>query len=278
VQVIREREPVGLPPDAVVAAGAFDGVHLGHQAVLAETRRRAAARAVSAVVVLREPLPSARGILTTIEQRLELLPAFAIDRCVVVAGDSKWPPALLASLPAESIAQVTPVSLPGRREPISSSSVRDALTRGEVELAAAMLGRPYELRGVVEHGDHRGRTIGFPTANLALPGQLQLPADGVYAGWYQRGNGDVHLAAINLGRRPQFYDEGVRLLEAYLLDFDGDLYGDRARVRFGARLREELKFDSVDELVAQMHADVDAVRRLVPSSKARSADAVEGAS
>jgi riboflavin kinase/FMN adenylyltransferase len=281
VQVIREREPVDLPPGAIVAVGAFDGVHLGHQAVLAEARHRAATRGTTAVVFLREPLPSVGGILTTVEQRLEFLAAFAIDRCIVVAGDDEWPPpqltSLLTSLPAEGPVQVPPICLPGRREPIASSAIRDALIRGEVELAAAMLGRPYELRGVVEHGDHRGRTIGFPTANLALPSVLQLPADGVYGGWYQGQSGDLHLAAINLGRRPTFYDEGVRLLEAYLLDFDGDLYGDRARVRFGARLRDELKFDSVDELVAQMHADVDAVRRLVSRATIRSADAVERA-
>jgi riboflavin kinase/FMN adenylyltransferase len=179
-------------------------------------------------------------------------------------------------VPAQSIVQVPAVALPGRPGPISSSLIREVLIRGDVEWAAAMLGRPYELRGVVEHGDHRGRAIGFPTANLALPEQLQLPADGVYGGWYEGGDGAVHLAAINLGRRPTFYDEGVRLLEAYLLDFDGDLYGDHARVRFAWHLRDELKFDSVEGLIAQMRDDVESVRRLAAAADAGSADAVEG--
>ena len=93
--------------------------------------------------------------------------------------------------------------------------------------------RLHEVRGVVEHGDHRGRTIGFPTANVAVPGDIALPADGVYAGWYERPSGEAHHAAINLGKRPTFYDHnGLRLLEAHLLDFDGDLYGQHAKVRF----------------------------------------------
>lgn len=209
------------------------------------------------VAIVCESPPDNANLLTTIEQRLELIGGLGLDRCIVVGDGGLWPPAVAAS----AVVEVPPVALSDAQAPVSSSSIRDALTGGHVEVAAAMLGRPYEVVGVVEHGDHRGRTIGFPTANLALPQRLQLPADGVYGGWYQARAGELHLAAINLGRRPTFYAEGTRLLEAYLLDFDGDLYGDDARVRFGMRLRDELKFDSVDELVEQMHADVDAVRR-----------------
>jgi riboflavin kinase/FMN adenylyltransferase len=154
------------------------------------------------------------------------------------------------------------VSLPDEEEPISSTAIREALGQGDIALASQMLGRDHLVRGVVEHGDHRGRTIGFPTANVAVPGDIMLPSDGVYAGWYKRANGDVHPAAINLGRRPTFYDEnGLRLLEAHLLDFDGDLYGEHATVSFTEWLRGEVKFPSVDALVQQLRQDVGAARQ-----------------
>ena len=151
--------------------------------------------------------------------------------------------------------------------PISSDAIRSALANTDVAGAARLLGRPYELYGVVETGDQRGRTIGFPTANIAVAGDVQLPGEGVYAGSYERADGSVHKAAINVGRRPTFSDEhGVLLVEAYLLDFDGDLYGEIARVRFAAWLRGEVKFDSVDDLVAQMRRDVDTAREILATS------------
>ena len=98
-----------------------------------------------------------------------------------------------------------------------------------------MLGRPHEVRGKVVIGDQRGRLLGFPTANVEVPNAVCLPADGVYAGWYERPDGEVHPCAINLGRRPTFYEHADHsLLEAHLLDFDGDLYGEQAHVRFDA--------------------------------------------
>src|SRR5213079_1285657 len=123
-------------------------------------------------------------------------------------------------------------------------------------------GRPHEVRGAVERGDGRGGTVlGFPTANVAVPNEIQLPADGIYAGWYERPDGSTNAAAISIGRRPTFYPEGGPLMvEAYLLDFDGDLYGERARLRFVSRLRGEERFESADALVAQMNKDVDANR------------------
>lgn len=133
---------------------------------------------------------------------------------------------------------------------------------GDVEGAARLLGRPYELHGVVEPGDARGRTIGFPTANVAVDGDQVLPADGVYAGWYVGPDGVARPAAINVGRRPTFHTDGTRLVEAHLLDFDGDLYGQRAAVRFTARLRGEVRFDGVDALRAQLARDVEEARRL----------------
>ena len=126
-----------------------------------------------------------------------------------------------------------------------------------------MLGRPHEVRGRVEHGDRRGSELGFPTANVGVPERICLPADGVYAGTYVGEDGVERNAAISLGRRPTFYeDSGLLLLEAHLLDFDGDLYGQAAKVRFHRRLRGQERFDAVDELIAQMARDVQAVRDL----------------
>ncbi len=114
------------------------------------------------------------------------------------------------------------------------------------------------------HGDARGRELGFPTANVSVPGDILLPADGIYAGWYERPDGTVHASAISLGRRPTFYEEThASLLEAHLLDFDGDLYGEPAKVRFVARLRGEAKFDDVDALVEQIRRDCDDARAIL---------------
>jgi riboflavin kinase/FMN adenylyltransferase len=146
----------------------------------------------------------------------------------------------------------------------SSTAIRHALVEGDLDLANAMLGRPYEVRGVVARGDQRGRELGFPTANVSVPGDILLPADGIYAGWYERADGSVHASAISLGRRPTFYEEAhASLLEAHLLDFDGDLYGEAAKVRFVARLRGEERFDDVDALVAQIERDCDQARAIL---------------
>jgi riboflavin kinase/FMN adenylyltransferase len=150
--------------------------------------------------------------------------------------------------------------------PYSSTRVRNLLAEGDVARAAAILGRDHEVRGIVEHGDERGRDLGFPTANVAVPDRICLPADGVYAGTYVDANGVEHGAAISLGRRPTFYeDNAMGLLEAYLLDFDGDLYEQPAAVRFGARLRGQERFDAIEDLIAQMHLDVDAARKYLSS-------------
>jgi riboflavin kinase/FMN adenylyltransferase len=153
---------------------------------------------------------------------------------------------------------------PSARGVVSSTRIRGLLLAGEVAAAAKLLGRPHEVRGVVQHGDKRGRGLGFPTANVGVPDDILLPADGIYAGWYERSDGSVHPAAISLGRRPTFYDEAhLSLLECHLLDFDGDLYGESAKVRFVERLRGEIKFDAVDDLVEQMGRDVEQVRKIL---------------
>lgn len=149
-------------------------------------------------------------------------------------------------------------------EVISSTLVRAALAAGRVEDAARLLDRLHEVRGVVEHGDARGRTIGFPTANVAVPGAAALPADGVYAGWYVGPDGTPRPAAVNIGRRPTFYDEnGLLLVEAHLLDFDGDLYGQHAAVRVVKRLRDEVRFSGIEALVEQLGRDVATAREVL---------------
>jgi riboflavin kinase/FMN adenylyltransferase len=148
--------------------------------------------------------------------------------------------------------------------PYSSTRARILLDAGDVAGAAEILGRPHEVRGVVEHGDQRGRELGFPTANVAVPERICLPADGVYAGTYVDAAGVERPAAISLGRRPTFYeDSGLRLLEAHVLDFDGDLYDQPAAVRFRAHLRGQERFDNVDALVEQMGRDVAEARRIL---------------
>jgi riboflavin kinase/FMN adenylyltransferase len=146
----------------------------------------------------------------------------------------------------------------------SSTRIRELLDEGNVAEAARLLGRPHEVRGTVIEGDRRGRELGFPTANLAVPAEICLPADGIYAGTFIADDGVARPAAISLGRRPTFYEHAdASLLEAYVLDFDGDLYGQQAKVRFVERLRGEQRFDNVDDLVEQMGRDVEATRRAV---------------
>ena len=138
-----------------------------------------------------------------------------------------------------------------------------------MEGAARLLGRPHEVRGPVVRGDGRGGPeLGFPTANLAVADDIASPADAVYAGHYRRPDGSVHRAAISVGRRPTFYEPGTApvLVEAYLLHFEDDLYGEEARVSFAHRLRAEQRFESIEELVAQMRADVAATERVLASA------------
>jgi riboflavin kinase/FMN adenylyltransferase len=308
------RTPVEGGGGRAVAIGAFDGVHLGHQAVLRVVHDLARARGLASTVLTFDRHPaevvrpeSAPKLLTTLEQKLELLEATgSLDECLVLAFDearSKEPAedfvseilagvlgarlvvvgadfhfgyrrhgdvALLKRMGAELGFEVLDYGLvaspvapdaPEGGVPYSSTRARALLARGDVELAAMILGRPHEVRGRVERGDQRGRELGFPTANVAVPDRICLPADGVYSGSYLGADGVARPAAISLGRRPTFYAEsGLPLLEAHLLDFDGDLYGQPARVRFRGRLRGQERFDAVGDLIEQMARDVQAVR------------------
>jgi len=247
---------------------------------------------------------SAPKLLTDLDQKLELLQQTGIDATLIVEFNrerSTEDPALFVkrvlveTLRAQVVVvgedfhfgfnrggnvamlrelgkqfdfQVEPVKLIARpdgvEEPVSSTSIRRALAGGQVETATNLLGRAYEVRGVVVNGDKRGRMIGFPTANVEVPNTMCLPADGVYAGKFQCDDGSVHACAINLGRRPTFFEHADHsLLEAHLLDFDGDLYGQKVSVTFGHFLRSERKFDGLEAIKTQLQLDV-AAARLAP--------------
>jgi riboflavin kinase / FMN adenylyltransferase len=209
----------------------------------------------------------------------EVLVAALAARVVVVGADfhfghqRKGNVALLERMGAELGFEVVGVDLVGTDhrpadEParVSSTAIRAAVAAGDLDTATAMLGRPHEVRGIVVQGDGRARDLGYRTANVEVPDEICLPADGIYAGWYLRPDGVAHPAALSLGRRPTFYEHAdTSLLEAHLLGFDGDLYGEPAKVRFVARLRDEVKFDSVEALVEQMGRDCDEAERLLTS-------------
>jgi len=197
-------------------------------------------------------------------------------RLVVVGEDfhfghgRKGNVSLLGELGAIHGFDVEGVGLAGKEGTISSTRIRKLVAAGDVAGAADLLGRPHQVRGEVVHGEGRGGAeLGMPTANVAVPARIALPGIGIYAGRYVRPDGTEHQAAISIGRRPTFFDpagaDGLPppLLEAYLLDFDEDLYGEEARVSFIGRLREERKFDRVEDLVSQMHQDAADARVLL---------------
>ena len=298
---------------AVVTIGAYDGVHLGHQAVLRLVRELADARGFEAALVTFDRHPaevvrpeSAPRLLTTLEQRLELLGATGdLDLCWVLTFDearSKEPAEdfvrevlvdgigarlvvvgadfhfghrrggnvpLLERMGAELDFEVLGLGLvavegDATAVPYSSTRIRELLAKGDVAEAARLLGRPHEVRGVVERGDERGAEhLGMPTANLTVPERICLPADGVYAGTFVAEDELERPAAISVGTRPTFYEDGNVLVEAYVLDFDGDLYGQRVKVRFREWVRGQERFDSIEALVEQMNADVETTRRIL---------------
>lgn len=160
---------------------------------------------------------------------------------------------------------LAPVGVGPSGDEVHSSEVRRLLTLGEVRPAAVLLGRPYSLRGLVEQGDRIGRGLGFPTANLAVPPGKLVPARGIYAGWacdLSAAPSVRHQAAISIGYRPTFGKTELRV-EAFLLDFEGDLYEHRLELELISRLRGEVKFASVEELVRAMHQDVAETRRIL---------------
>ena len=150
------------------------------------------------------------------------------------------------------------------REPISSSRIRRALQSGDVTLAARCLGRPYCLQGPVVVGAQRGRTIGIPTANVQVPAERAVPAHGVYAAWVRLCH-ERHRAVVNIGTRPTF-DNGPRTIEAHLLDFSREIYGQQLKIDFVARLRTEQPFKDAQALVKQINRDIEQAHQLLHES------------
>ncbi len=284
--VVRTVEELVARP-RTAAIGSFDGVHRGHRLVL--DTARAAGPTPTVVTFWPHPrlvLGNRVELLSTLERRLELLEAAGVDEVLVVDFTAD-----VAALSAEEFADAVlrrigattvvvgenfrfgraaagdgrlleqlgfDVRLVPLLEGVSSTRIRSLLREGDVVAAAQLLGRSAELDGTVVLGDQRGGTLGYPTANLALPPDMAVPAYGIYAGAALG-----HRAAISIGVNPH-YGGDERRIEPYLLDFDGDLYGRRLVVELWLRLRDEQAFASEADLVAQIARDVEATRAAEP--------------
>jgi riboflavin kinase / FMN adenylyltransferase len=272
-----ERQP------RAVAIGTFDGVHRGHRSVLQAT----VDSGLEPTVITFDPHPRiAMGnrvdLITTLERRLEVLAELGVAETLVASFTPEFQrqtpndfiATYLRGIGAEAVAVGTDFHFGRRRagdvdtlaragltvleveeiEGVSSTAIRNAVREADLALAAAMLGRPFELDGVVVTGDQRGGTLGYPTANIAMDPLLVCPRYGIYAG-----EALGHRAAISIGTNPH-YGGTERRIEPFLLDFEGDLYGKRLVVELWERLRDEATFESEEALVAQIARDVEAVR------------------
>ncbi|MEX2236837.1 MAG: riboflavin biosynthesis protein RibF [Dehalococcoidia bacterium] len=293
------RSASGRP--SAITIGVFDGVHRGHVHLIEQTRAAARELGCSAGVITLHPAPETvlhperpTVYLTSLDERVELLRqhsdwvaqvSFTSElaqisardfvsilieqaglRCLVEGpgfafgrrreGNMQYLGELGDELGFE-VREASPLVEGG--EVISSTLVRTALAAGEMERVASLLGRPFSLRGPVVRGAERGRTIGFPTANLAVGADRHLPPFGVYVTRSTVG-GRTFPSVTNIGLRPTF-EERLPTVEAYLLDFEGDLYGQEMRLDILSRIRAEMKFEGLDELKAQIARDVESARR-----------------
>jgi riboflavin kinase/FMN adenylyltransferase len=280
--------PDAQPRPRRVAVGEFDGVHLGHRQVIEGSDTVLTFEPHPLQVVRPEAAPR---LLTSLEVKAELIAELGVHELVVIPFDRGF----AAQSPQEFIDEILvgrlaatavsvgenfrfghraagdPQALQADRrfdtrvvplvevdgEVVSSSHIRALVTAGEVDVAAKMLGAPFQMRGEVVSGDRRGRTLGFPTANLVPDERLVIPGHGVYVG-----RADGMCAAINVGVRPTFGTGRAVLVEAYVLDQELELYGHVLRVDFLQRLRGERRFESVERLVDQMGADVEQARQI----------------
>jgi len=298
MNVYRTLEEVPPATDRAVAVGTFDGVHLGHQRVIESARDWGRAHEVTTTVLTFDPHPlqvlrpdEPPRLLTSTEVKLDLIAELEVDELVVVpftpelsrleadefcdevleralgarhvsvganfrfGHGARGDAALLASRPQLDVRVVHLLEVGGA--PVSSTRIRELVVGGDVRSARELLGHPFLLDGTVVEGDARGRELGMPTANVVPEPAVVVPASGIYAGIVRE-----RPAAISVGVRPTFVQDGKLLVEAYLLDFEGDLYGETLRLAFLERLRDEERFDSAEELVEQMRRDVERVREV----------------
>jgi riboflavin kinase / FMN adenylyltransferase len=280
--------PDAEPRPRRVAVGTFDGVHLGHREVIRGNDTVLTFDPHPLAVLHPEATPK---LLQSFPVKRDMVAGLGVEELVVIPFDREF----ASKTPAQFVEEVlvdklraTHVSVGenfrfGRKaegdpdflrsrtefetrvvplvevkgETVSSSHIRGLVAAGEVKEAAEFLGAPFMYEGEVVEGDRRGRELGFPTANIVPDDKLAVPGHGVYAAWAHG-----HPAAVNVGIRPTFVTGRGLLIEAYLLDFDADLYGETLRVAFAERLRGEKRFESVDELVAQMGRDVEQAREI----------------
>lgn len=297
--------------DSVVTIGKFDGVHIGHRAVLRTLRENAAGRRVVVVTFDRHPLelfdPSrAPKPLLSIPQKVEALRAAGADLVVVLpftkefaatSPDDFVQDILLDGLSAKLVlvgadfrfgsggsgtvgaltemgdalgfsVEVLKDVCVNDGVKVSSSTIRDALAVGDVEIAAQLLGRPHRVRGVVVHGHQRGRVLGYPTVNLEENNEGFIPKSGVYAGSVLV-HGVEYLAGISVGKNPTFSDVTRNQVEAHALDADFDAYGEVAEIRFSHWLRDNVPFSSVEELIEALHGDFRTIRTLIADGTLR---------
>ncbi len=298
---------MSTPAPLAVTIGNFDGVHLGHRAILEQLKAHAAAAGATPGVVTFDPHPQAvlRGhapmALTTTERRTRLLAEAGVPRVLVIPFDrslslvepeafvsemlverlgvravvvgenfrfghkARGDTAMLATMGSEfgmSFEAVPLQVLEGRL--VSSSTIRSAIAACDLDWATKALGRPHLVPGRIVRGKGRGVGLGFPTANIAPPENFCLPGLGIYAGHLIVGD-ERHVSAISVGTNPTYGSHNPVTLEAYALDFDGDLYGEEGEIEFAAYLRPERAFPSGAELAAAITQDVAEVRRLLPN-------------
>jgi riboflavin kinase/FMN adenylyltransferase len=276
-----------------VAVGTFDGVHLGHREVIAGSDAVLTFDPHPVSVVAPRHTPK---LLTTLERKAELIAALGVRELIVIPFDARFAQrsasefiddVLVGALGAAQVSvgenfrfghkaqgdarllaaddrfeTVVRPLLEVDGEIVSSSHIRGLVLAGELSQANRLLGAPFQLQGEVVHGDERGRELGFPTANLVPDEALACPGHGVYACL-----SDGRPAAVSVGVRPTFKTGRGELVEAFMIDFDGDLYGNRLRLEFLERLRGERRFEEPEDLVAQMHRDVERTREVVAAQR-----------
>ena len=290
--------------DSVVTIGVFDGVHRGHQAIIAECVKEAARRGVPSVALTFERNPrevvcgDSPCVITSPGSKLEVLASLGIEYTISVSFGRSF-----ASMSPAEFCQNVLVEHLGARQvcvgenfhfgkngagdvgtlasegarlgfdvdvvslvaldlgPLSSTLIRGLICEGRVSEVSEALGHPYTVTGRVVPGHHRGKSLGFPTANLRLERDFCVPPDGVYAGMALLGDAR-HLCAINIGSNPTFGD-GATALEVFLIDFEGNIYGEALEIEFHHRLRDEIAFEGEEELVRQMRKDVKRAKALM---------------